>query len=169
MAWTRLGEFSTELGGQYYGWFTGGALFYLFHITRQRRFFWIGAAVLLAVAVIPKEVRFANLAVALLFIGSMSSAILQRILSNRVLIFMGFISYPLYLLHEDMMVAMIVKIGHLIPDLPPLLMPALPMGAVIAIAWIFAKYIEPATKNFLHTPRYSIQAAMEFGLERVRR
>jgi peptidoglycan/LPS O-acetylase OafA/YrhL len=71
------------------------------------------------------------------------------LLGNKALVFIGFISYPLYLIHENMMVEMIVKVGWAFPGMPAILIPALPICVVISLAWVIAKYMEPATKAFL--------------------
>jgi peptidoglycan/LPS O-acetylase OafA/YrhL len=74
----------------------------------------------------------------------------QFVLSRPVLVFLGFVSYPLYLLHENMLVAMIVKMGHAAPWMPSILMPLLPIAIVIGAGSLIAVYIEPWLHKQLH-------------------
>jgi peptidoglycan/LPS O-acetylase OafA/YrhL len=45
-----------------------------------------------------------------IFAGAMVSTKCQRILSNKLLTFTGFISYPLYLIHENATISSIVQL-----------------------------------------------------------
>jgi peptidoglycan/LPS O-acetylase OafA/YrhL len=63
----------------------------------------------------------------------------------------GFISYPLYLIHENMMVAMIVKIGRIFPNMFAILIPILPILFVVGGAWIIARHLEPEVVPFSGT------------------
>ena len=52
-----------------------------------------------------------SLLLIILFISSVYLGFVRRVFSGRLIVFMGFISYPFYLLHENFVVAMIVKKG----------------------------------------------------------
>lgn len=71
---------------------------------------------------------------------------MQRFFGNKFFVFMGFVSYPLYLFHQNMMVASIIKLRNHFPDIPPILVTLIPILFVIGLAWIIAKYIEPFVK-----------------------
>ena len=136
------------LNSRSYGFFATGALFFLFHVTRDRRLFCLGLAIgLLSVGI---AAPIANLVLTLLFVLAMSSKAVRRILSSKPLVFLGFISYPLYLLHENMLVAMIVKIGRAAPNMAALLIPVLPFFVVCGLAFVVARYIEPAMRDLIH-------------------
>ena len=83
------------------------------------------------------------------FAGSLMSRTVQLLLSARWLVFGGFISYPLYLLHENMLVSGMVKLGVAMPNSPSLLSPILPALGLICLAWLVASYLEPRVKNSL--------------------
>jgi peptidoglycan/LPS O-acetylase OafA/YrhL len=91
----------------------------------------------------------------ILFAFAIACAPVQLALSNRILVFVGFISYPLYLIHENMMVAMIVKIGRIFPNMFAILISILPILFVVGGAWIIARNLEPATRKLLdeRTPK----------------
>jgi peptidoglycan/LPS O-acetylase OafA/YrhL len=132
-----------------YGFFATGALFFLFHVARNPQVFWLAVATGLLSSVSLSSVINADLVLTLLFILAMSSSLLRNVLGSKALLIVGFVSYPLYLLHENMMVAMIVKIGRAFPEMPAILIPLLPICVVFSLAWVIAEYAEPATKAFL--------------------
>jgi peptidoglycan/LPS O-acetylase OafA/YrhL len=127
-----------------YGFFAAGALFFLFYATRNPKYYW--SAVVVGIISCGTG---ADLALTLLFALAIASVPIQSLLSNRALVFVGFISYPLYLIHENMMVAMIVKIGRVFPSLFAILIPTIPILVVGGSAWIIASYLEPAAKKVL--------------------
>ncbi|HEY4073760.1 MAG TPA: acyltransferase [Herbaspirillum sp.] len=136
-----------------FGWFAGGALFYrYFH---ERKTFLFNGAVLVSIAAaiaiggLRPQQTIAALLVVLVFTAAVSIPLMQSVLSRRLLIFLGFISYPLYLLHENMLVAMIVKMGRAAPWMPSILMPLLPIAAVICAGSLIAVYIEPWLRGML--------------------
>ena len=85
----------------------------------------------------------------LLFAHSICSTSIHRLLNSRPLQFLGIVSYPLYLLHENMMISLIVKFSRITPDSlhPFLMIPAIAM--VASIAYGIAIYIEPKVKKRL--------------------
>ena len=83
------------------------------------------------------------------FWAVMISHVLQTIMSWRFFLFLGFISYPLYLIHENMMVSLIVKFGHWMPLIPGVLIPVVPIALVGAIAWLVAIFFEPGFRTVL--------------------
>lgn len=141
------------LGFQYYGSFLVGALLF----SLRRRFsllklaaVWVAGVVnCLFYAIKDRDpVIFAiGLFVVALFVGSAYSGLIQRLLMRRWLLFLGFVSYPLYLLHENMMVAMIKKIGHSLRPLPDLMIPGLPILVVLALSYLIARYLEPCCRR----------------------
>jgi peptidoglycan/LPS O-acetylase OafA/YrhL len=144
----RLAQVVNELSdARLFGWFAVGALFYDYLQTGSPRTLGAAAAVaVFAAAALPDASigsRVAAVGVAALFAASFASGRLQRICSHRAMLFVGFVSYPLYLLHENMMVAMIVKLGPALPRIPGLLLPVLPIAAVMALSWLVARHVEP--------------------------
>jgi peptidoglycan/LPS O-acetylase OafA/YrhL len=82
-------------------------------------------------------------ALVMLFVFSIYFDTLRWILSAKFLLFMGFISYPFYLFHENFMIAVIIKSDRLFPQIPAALLPLLPFLIVCLVAFSIAKYLEP--------------------------
>lgn len=141
-----------ELSAQHFGWFVAGALFYRYKTGDARS---LVSALLVSgiAALVVRDLMLgaaaAGFAVALLFSVSLISESAQKILSQRWLLFFGFISYPLYLIHQNMMVAMIIKLGLMFPAVPPILVPAIPLFVVAIISWGIANWLEVPLRNFL--------------------
>ncbi|MEO6117972.1 MAG: hypothetical protein ABIP37_02755, partial [Methylotenera sp.] len=85
----------------------------------------------------------------LIFAFSMLNQTLQKILSNKLLGFVGFISYPLYLVHENALVSMIVQLHHYFNWIPGILLPVLPILGIILTAWLIARYLEPNLRKLI--------------------
>jgi len=142
-----------QLGFQYFGWFAAGASFYLYVSSGERRWLLAGAGIALLSAVfVDKFYSASNVAaviIVLMFTATVISPRLQAILSNRVLLFFGYISYPLYLLHENMMISMIAQLGEYTPGFLHFLLPVIPVLLLVLLAWLVARYLELPLKRFL--------------------
>ena len=134
-----------------FGWFAAGALFYIYFQSKENKWFSYAIVVMLISAVTVRieslgfdaEVIAGAFIISALFAFSFKSILLQKILQNKGLVFIGFISYPLYLIHENATTSMIVKMADHAPWLHPFLYPYLPMVMVIIVAYIIARYLEP--------------------------
>ena len=84
-----------------------------------------------------------------LFALSIVNSTLQKILSNQFMVGMGFISYPLYLIHDGAMVSMIHQLHAVANWMPGYLLPVLPITGLIFVAWIIAKYLEPNLRHII--------------------
>lgn len=135
------------LDGRSFGWFAAGALFYLHARDPDHRKLALAVGMaLVAVASIPNvgsDGKVAALLVIALFVAGVTVAPLRALLGSRFLIFLGFVSYPLYLMHENMMISLVVKLGAALPWLSGLLLPVLSAVPIIAVSWLVAKYVEP--------------------------
>lgn len=141
------------LNYRHYGWFAAGALFYRYHSHRSISALIWGIVIALMSArsldgFLTSSMVFATLLI-MLFVGAMLNERLQKLLSNNVLVFLGFISYPLYLVHENAVVSMVIQMHHQYPSMPPYLLPVLPVAILILIAWIVAQYLEPALRSLI--------------------
>ena len=148
---------------RYYGWFAAGALYYKY-FREQRKTMLIYAVIvgfISALVEVDWHPRYSGLGwqptffaifVVLLFTLTITNRRIQALLTRPGLLFIGFISYPLYLLHDNMMVAMIIKMGYLIPLVYGILIPMLPIAMVIGISWFVASYIEPWTREQIRLP-----------------
>ncbi len=145
---SNAAHFTIGLSLQYFGWFAAGSAYYIFHQSQDKNWFWaaLGMSAISSFTATP-DITIASVLVALLvsalFAASLVQERLQSLLQSKFLLFIGFVSYPLYLIHENAMVALTAKMGQLFPNMPGLLMPVLPVALLIAIAYIIVKYIEP--------------------------
>lgn len=145
--WPRMVEPLLWAGCNHFGWFASGALFWKAHELKSNKIFVL--AILTGLSAALCDIRLTKLpdqmALVLsiaLFTVCQRSLRLQRILANRALFFVGAISYPLYLLHNDFGVGMIARLGSLTGSRSPLL--ALPVFIfVMVLAWLLHRYVEP--------------------------
>ena len=145
-----LDSFGKFVGTSYYGWFAIGALLYKYYHECKRKYLWLAIVVAVA-ACYDNGKGFAGILV-LIYIFSLNYRRVQRILSCRFLVFIGFVSYPLYLIHENMIVSMTIQIGNILPGALQIMTPLLPMVVVVAISWVVTKYLEPALKKIIRRP-----------------
>jgi peptidoglycan/LPS O-acetylase OafA/YrhL len=144
-------------GFQHFAWFAAGAVYWRAFRSHSAADLHTGLAMAVAAAVMQfwqqpdKMLPGVFVAVAFAYIISNKSA--QDFISNRFFLFLGFISYPLYLMHENMTFSLVVKLRRNVPDLPAFATPALALGFVIALVWIIARYAEPAVRNHLRRLR----------------
>lgn len=137
------------LGGRYFGWFLLGALARRAFVERScRAWALVALASPLAIGWFKGPNLVPVFAALALFFVALASPLAQRPLRGRALLFFGFISYPLYLIHENMLVASIVKIGAT-GGVLALLSPAPGFVLLAAIAFAIAKWGEPALRSGL--------------------
>lgn len=149
----RLGTILHYLNYQHYGWFAAGALFYRYYSLKNVTNFLMGLLIALLSAraldgFLSISMIFATTLV-LIFAVPILNPTLQKLLSNRFLGLIGFISYPLYLIHENAMISMIIQLHNQYDWIPMFLLPLLPISGIIFVAWIIARYLEPVVRQFI--------------------
>jgi peptidoglycan/LPS O-acetylase OafA/YrhL len=82
---------------------------------------------------------------AILFLCPLFVTSVRNILSSSLLLFFGFISYPLYLIHQNIVTGLAIKLHNLLPSLPPYIYPVPFIILVVLVAFILAK-LEPSLK-----------------------
>jgi peptidoglycan/LPS O-acetylase OafA/YrhL len=73
----------------------------------------------------------------------------QALLSTRLLVFLGFISYPLYLVHGRILAVLTYWQWHRFPAMPGVLTPVAPVLISIGSALVIARHGEPALRRLL--------------------
>ncbi len=134
----------------YFGWFVSGALFFKAKELGSERLFWLALAVgLLAgfIYIAPVELDpmmrpFMYLCV-IFFACAQRLRPLQALLEWRPLLFVGFISYPLYLLHCSLGIGLIALLGTVVPPSYWFSLPIIATASMFALAWLFASRLEP--------------------------
>ncbi len=144
---------SEDFSLEYFGWFCAGAMFYLFHHEKKEKWFWMAFLVALLSSVFVRGLEFypavAGFLVSCLFALSLRVECVQRFLQFRPFIFFGFISYPLYLIHENAMISMIVKSSYYAPWLASFFYPFVPIVILSFIALFIASKLEPSMRRLI--------------------
>lgn len=137
----------------HFGWFAIGALFYEYSQTRKKLYLVLALTLFLIVARQYDRYQSESMIIKVLLITSFLLPLIgngsTKLLQHKFFLFFGFISYPLYLLHENMMISMIVSIGIYFPWIPYILMPVLPILCIATLSFIVASYIEPFIRRCL--------------------
>jgi len=136
---------------EYFGWFSSGMLFYLYYKTKSK-YYYIFAflmAVLSSYTLDGVETFVPALLISILFTLSISVDFLQKLLSQRFFLFFGLVSYPLYLLHENAMISMIIKSETYLAWFPQVLYPILPIAILTIVAYFIATRYEKMIVNIL--------------------
>ncbi|MFZ4455581.1 MAG: acyltransferase family protein [Bacteroidales bacterium] len=136
---------------EYFGWFLSGSLSYLFYVNKQLKY------LLYAIFIGVAQILFYNqnalvfsFFLLVLFNIPIFFVSFRRVMSSPILLFLGFVSYPLYLLHENMMVSLIIKMGKLDMKIPNEFLAMIPMAILVFVAYFVAKVLEPSLKNILN-------------------
>ena len=143
-----LKQVSISLSLQHFGWFLLGVLVFDYSkrwtVVKLSAFGLAGVVVALFSAHWKLDLVFALSGVlVLLFVLASNFPWIKRALSAKVLLFAGFISYPFYLLHENLAVSMIRVIGTNLRPMPDFLVPIIPISILCGISYAIAKFVEP--------------------------
>ena len=145
---------SDEMNARCYGWFAAGAFFYLYFDSERPAF--LAASAGCAVLGIVASTSTADVGgmvfctgVYLVFIAPFFWEPLKRLFCHPWGVFLGFISYPLYLLHQNISWSLAVKLHRAFPDVPAKLLMAGPVVLVGVLAWLSAGFIEPLGRQLL--------------------
>lgn len=136
---------------QHFGWFCLGALVYKSSIVKSRSLEYATAILLIPTVLMTNsqsyKVILACVLVFVLFYSSLKVRFLSRLISAKVLVYFGFISYPLYLIHENAMVAFTIKANKWTDVLPDYMTPWPGLALIIITSFVIARYLEPMTKR----------------------
>ena len=135
------------------GWFLIGALLYNALFQRDMR------SLLASVFVLPfaivadsgrsSEVFLMCTVLYVIFVGTLFNTSIARFFSSRFFLFWGFISYPLYLIHQNITVALTIKTHSAVSQMPGLLTPIPGVVAVVAVSYVIAAYGEPKLRSWI--------------------
>lgn len=141
-----------ELSWVHFVWFASGCCFYEYFRWKKWGHFALGLMLAALGACVPwadVSHALAVWVVSLLFAACLVFEVAQRVLASKVIVFLGFISYPLYLMHENAMVGLSVKLAKHWPQILPSLVPLLALIPVVVVSWAVAKYGEPRIRAML--------------------
>lgn len=152
---SRLHSITDLLSFQHFGWFSSGASYYIYVKSQNKNWFYFAVFVSFISSVIISRLNVEALSAAILislfFTSSIISIKVQQIISNKLFLFMGFVSYPLYLLHENMMVSIIIKLNSYLYFIPSLLFPIIAITLISLIAYFVANYLEVPMRKKIST------------------
>lgn len=136
------------IGAPYFGWFSLGAiLYFIANNLYNRTILYFSLSIIISFLIfnnfISQHSNLIGISLTLLiFIVTLYSSIFQRILSMNFLLFFGFISYPLYLIHENLGISIIRKFSSAFTCLYTEIYAAIAFILITFIAYIIARYIE---------------------------
>ncbi len=159
------------LGMRYYLWFASGILFAKAKSLDDKRIFLLACMAGLSAAILVSpnnralewDDRSAMIAVVLLFACAQKFGAIQQLLQASVLIFLGAISYPLYLVHETVGLGLIVRTSQLWPELPATVLPVPTTVIILAIAYGITRFAEPWVKAVLQRHLRGTQRSAPVG------
>jgi len=154
----QLADNANTLFGSYFaGWFAAGALYYRYWQQKEVRLLVLAIGIASSIVVtIPPQSRLAAGMIVTLFTAAVVFESAQRLFANRAVVFVGFISYPLYLLHQNIMIALTVDIAYVLPRVPLGLTPIPAVVPIAGVAWLGAVVMEP--KAIMALRRSSVDA-----------
>lgn len=133
-----------------FGWFCAGACFYLYGKTGTRAWLVGGIGLGIAFAVDGHIGQSCALLVVLLvFVSALTSPHVQRLLCLRPLLWLGVASYPLYLMHEQALIALLVKFSGPPLNINSVWVPPLILLAFASLAYLIAVRVEPVIKRLI--------------------
>jgi len=138
---------------EYFGWFLSGSLFYVF--TQSKTNTDLALAILAAVlaSIVTSEMNlsifFGAITIAAIFTISIISSFAQKILQARFLLFFGAISYPLYLLHQNIIISSLVKLHRSLHWIPVISLPLIPILLISLVSYVVMKYGEPKIRYLI--------------------
>jgi peptidoglycan/LPS O-acetylase OafA/YrhL len=141
------------LGAEYFLWFASGMAFYLYAKTQHKVWLVFATVVSVTSSIITSYgdimAMTYTLALSLLFTASVTMESIQPILKNHLLVLLGFVSYPLYLIHENMMISIVQKLHPLLPFVPNIFLPFIAISMLFMVCIVITKHVEPGIKNQL--------------------
>lgn len=146
-----------SLSFKYFGWFSSGALYYLYSQTNNNKWF-LYAILLSALSSLTVKsldgnynihIILAASIISSLFAASVKNIYIQQVLQNKIFLFFGFISYPLYLIHENAMISMLIKSPTYMPWLHSFMYPYPAITILSAISYLIAKNFEPTCRKLI--------------------
>lgn len=130
---------------RYFCWFASGSLAYLYFISQRNRYLFFSILInLIEVYKSRSDLKLIlfYIFILLVFYLPIYFEKIRFLLSNRMFLFFGFVSYPLYLIHENAMISLICKISKVF-QLPHILQPIIPILLLIFMSYFISKTLEP--------------------------
>jgi peptidoglycan/LPS O-acetylase OafA/YrhL len=147
-----LSKIIDTLSFKYFCWFAGGCYSYLYFKNKELKCL-ICCIMICGFDIVQSESsNTGRLVAAFIMLGiyilPIYFNVFRGIFSNKLFLFLGFVSYPFYLIHENAMIAMIIKLDRVFNGaIPDLFLPLIPLSLLIFLAYLIAKFAEPFLKQ----------------------
>ncbi|WP_379890668.1 acyltransferase family protein [Erwinia mallotivora] len=156
LGYAPLADIISKFGFIHYSWFMIGCLVYE-RMHQRDKIYHYGLTLLAVLINTSFYIKTSGLTVLIplalafiLFTSSFYSTRLEKILSASFLTAIGYVSYALYLIHENLMIASLIKLSHLIENDKIMMLMVIPVVAFIyLLALLITRYAEPAVRNRL--------------------
>jgi peptidoglycan/LPS O-acetylase OafA/YrhL len=141
------------LSFEHFGWFSVGCFFYRYFKSGKDKnslYFTIFSfllSIVLNKSYIDFTLYFVLFFVGALFFLSVKSHFVGKVLSNPLVMFFGFISYPLYLVHENSLVSMMIQLSDILNTENVFVIFLLSLSIVIFVSYFIAKRLEPLVRG----------------------
>lgn len=136
-----------------FGWFACGVFAFRFHRRGTRIDLVLSGALGTMATLISRDDLWTGGCTLLLlaaFLLALRSGPLVDLFNCRPLLFIASISYPLFLLHEQALVALIIRSERVLGAVPQILLPVLPIAVLILLSWAVARVVEPPLRRGIH-------------------
>jgi peptidoglycan/LPS O-acetylase OafA/YrhL len=145
--------FSDVLLGRYLFWFLIGMFGYEFRLGKLKDFkilfiLTIIASIVFGLITQAASVILVEAICLIIFWGLLEIEFIKKLLRLKVFMFLGLISYPLYLIHENAGVSLIIDLAKIGP-IPGFILPILALIILSAICYPQVKYLEPIMQKWL--------------------
>lgn len=159
MVFVHLDEIIKLFSFRHFGWFAIGACYYIFTQTKSYKWFYSAIAISVFCSMVPTNMTWqsaiGSLFVCLFFGASVVNYRLQSLLANKILIFFGFISYPLYLIHENALISIVIQLDLISEFVGYVYFPVIALFILSVPSFYFSKYFEPRFKSILEKLLFS--------------
>jgi len=144
----------------YFGWFSAGALAYTYYTSKSKIFLFNSISMgLISCLLFINDLYeiIGAIFIYVLFVLPILMKSVQRIIANKFFLFLGVISYPLYLVHQYLLIALIKLYHNYFIILPDLILPIPALIIIVLLAVLITRFLEPTIKNLfvrkIYTPR----------------
>ena len=140
------------IGIEFYGWFLLGIFAYKYQVDKTKINAYLLFAMLILAALSPSFKDMYNFLPALItasiFIAPFFIVKARDLLSSEKLLFIGYISYPLFLIHQNIVTGLAIKLHAIYPNLPAFIYPIPFILIVIFISNLIAN-TEPKLRKII--------------------
>jgi peptidoglycan/LPS O-acetylase OafA/YrhL len=138
---------SNAFSFMYFDWFVIGSLVYMYYIDKKVKYLYFSFLVsMIEFYQCINHNEYGKLmfliSILIVFITPVYFEKTRFLLKNKLLLFFGLVSYPLYLIHENAMISLIIKLNK-ITHIPYILLPVIPIIVLLIISLFIVKVFEP--------------------------